>query len=145
MDCIIWDIDGCLVDVPDPSARFDWNEFEIVSAIIKARDPIPAMVRLYRTLQQHWGKTTIFFLVTGRPTPYGMLTMEWLQQQHIPYDHIIFRPLDFEGHDADFKREALKTIRMSHNVLFAVEDRAACVKMFREEGVLTLQCADGNY
>jgi hypothetical protein len=48
-------------------------------------------------------------------------------------------------HDLDVKRMALSDLREKYSIWFAVEDRAAVVKMWREEGIMCLQNCEGNY
>jgi hypothetical protein len=48
--------------------------------------------------------------------------------------------------DAVVKREALQDIRgRGYHPTIAIEDRDQVVKMWREEGLTCLQCAEGNY
>lgn len=79
-------------------------------------------------------------LVSGRPESTRKATARWLRENDVPYDELIlvrghrnFRP------DQELKREWLRAYGKDR-ILFSVDDRQRVVDMWRDEGVVCLQC-----
>lgn len=79
-------------------------------------------------------------IVSGRPRSYFRQTAIWLYQNDVPYSR-----LNLVRQDGDYtpdqvlKRDWLE-IYGSERILFAVDDRQRVVDMWRENGVVCLQC-----
>jgi hypothetical protein len=80
------------------------------------------------------------FIVSARPETYRKETEEWLYSKGVNYSKLVMvrGSRDSTG-DADLKRAWLKEFG-KENILFAVDDRQRVVDMWRQEGVVCLQC-----
>lgn len=157
---IIVDIDGTIADCSarmhfiaqfkdDKEATFkaDWDAF--YENCDKDDEIIPtcALVRTLRTAG--WG----VILITGRSSFAREKTIAWLDEHRIPWDLILMRRHGDHTEDIKLKRAWLHDIREGRIVLpkniavptIAIEDRSRVVKMWREEGLIALQCADGEF
>ena len=85
-------------------------------------------------------------LVTGRKDSYQPMTVAWLQENNVYYDAIFFRKTDDYRDDATMKSEIFKeNIDPIFEPLFVVDDRKKVVTMWRNLGLVCLQCADGDF
>jgi hypothetical protein len=87
-------------------------------------------------------------IVTGRPMKQKVFddTVEWLDKYNIPYHELHCRDVHDFRSDVEVKREIYRDqIKGNYNVLFCLEDRSRVAQMWREEGLVCLQCAKGDY
>lgn len=145
MKPVIVDIDGTLADCEHrrhhvEGEKKDWDAFfEGMDADV----PIQGVVRLVEALDR---MRHPIVLITGRYERYRQRTIAWLLKWGIPYDQLIMRPegtIDIS--DVDLKRSIFRENFRAGDILFTIEDRASVVKMWREEGLLCLQCAPGEF
>jgi hypothetical protein len=146
---IIWDLDGTL-NLSQPQARFNWKDTahcNEVMANAKANWPMISLLNaLYNQVGAKPGSAGVAFLLcTGRPEAYKSITTAWLKTHKAKIDHVIMRPDEDDRPDAEVKRDMLRSIQDEFEVWFVVEDRACVTKMWRDEGLMCLQCAEGNY
>jgi FMN phosphatase YigB (HAD superfamily) len=81
--------------------------------------------------------------ITGRGESYRE---EWMNKNNIEFDKLYMRPKNDRREDFDVKKELYeKEIKNIYKVLFVVEDRASVVKMWREIGLVCLQCDWGDF
>lgn len=102
-----------------------------------------------------WCKETILamkakgyaiILLTGRPEWMRELSIKWLEQYEIPYDHFYMRADDDHRDDPIVKWDIYqKEIKPEYSVLFALEDRQRVVNMWREHHITCLQCDVGDF
>lgn len=85
-------------------------------------------------------------LVSGRPEKYRSVTEEWLLKHDVLCSGLFMRK------DGDFRDDAIvkKEIYEQHiepfyDVLFCIDDRQRVVDMWREQGLVCLQCAKGDF
>jgi len=157
---IIVDIDGTLADCSsrlhhiirykddeEMTFKADWDAFY---EDCDKDDPIEPTCRLVRTLgQAAWG----IILITGRSSMARDKTIAWLAAHQIPYDLILMRQHGDHTDDVALKKQWLFDLREGRIVLpsdmnvptIVLEDRARVVTMWREEGLLALQCAEGDF
>jgi uncharacterized HAD superfamily protein len=85
-------------------------------------------------------------LVTGRGEEYRQHTEEWLKKHNVPYSKLFMRKArDHRGDDL-IKREIYDTkIKDHYKILFVVDDRLSVVRMWREIGLVCLQCDWGDF
>ena len=83
-------------------------------------------------------------LCSGRPDEYRRQTIEWLERVGVRYDELRLRRNGDRRSDTIAKREMLDGIDLA-KILFVVEDRASVVDMWRELGLVCLQCAPGEF
>lgn len=138
------DLDGTLADV-DHRRRFikgkrrDWKAFH--AACVK--DPVNAWcVRLIEAMRAAGFRIE---LVSGRSQEVEDLTVRWLDKAFhgdlSALNLVLLRPRGDMTKDTELKRAWLRGYGKGR-VLFAVDDRKRVVDMWREEGVVCLQCDD---
>ena len=142
-EIVIFDIDGTLADVSERihhvrGKRKDWDAFFAGMAQDKA---IGAMVRLCNLL--HDGGMRIV-LCSGRTEQHRAETVKWLDREGVRYHELRLRRDGDRRSDTIAKREMLEGIDRSR-ILFVVEDRTRVVEMWREQGLVCLQCAPGEF
>lgn len=85
-------------------------------------------------------------LLTGRPADYEIVTREWLKAKEIKYDILLMRNSGDFRPDTIVKKEIYESrVKDFFDVLFVVEDREAVVKMWRDLGLVCLQCHEESY
>lgn len=141
---IIFDIDGTLSDCAHrqhflAGKQKDWKSF---FEHAEHDRPIGEIAELLNTL--HASRKFRIILCTGRGEEMRELTEAWLEKNQIPYESLMMRPEKDLRQDATVKKEMLDVIG-ADKVLFAVDDRQQAVDMWRRNGVLCLQCAEGNF
>ena len=141
--CIIIDIDGTLANIEhrrkDLLAENNWKEFNskinLDSINIWCRELINSFKDKYNII-----------LVTGRTEEFNDVTLKWLNDNNIFYSEIFFRENSDYRDDTIIKKEIYeKSIEPSYIPLFVVDDRNKVVKMWRELGLVCLQCNYGDF
>lgn len=154
---VICDLDGTIADAshrmkyilqPDGSKRSDpdWNAF------FDACDqdaPIENVIKLVRGL--HALKYRLAF-VSGRSDRVFNKTVMWLSEHGFDgkYEHLGMRNHGDHRPDYQVKLELLSQLMVkmvvSHDDIFcALDDRDQVVQMWRKQGILCLQVADGAF
>ena len=138
-DTVVVDLDGTLADVSHRlsyvrSRPPDWPAFfaRVSNDRLNAwcRDLIRALTPAYRIV-----------IVSGRPMSTFDDTRAWLERNHVPYDDLVLvRAINDHSPDQELKRAWLRSYG-KERILFTVDDRQKVVNMWREEGVVCLQCA----
>jgi len=142
-EIVIFDIDGTLADISERKHHVekkpkDWDAF---FKGIPEDTAIHAIVRLCNILHAAGLK---ILLCSGRNERYRSETVMWLAQHGVNYHELILRRDDDRRSDVIVKREMLKKLARS-KILFVVEDRSGVVEMWRSEGLVCLQCAQGEF
>jgi uncharacterized HAD superfamily protein len=142
MKTAIIDIDGTISDGrhrlhfvrPGPGEKRDNAAFHSRCG----EDPvIPSMIRLVHSLADY----NNIVLCTGRPDTYREATMDWLDNNAVPYDELHMKRPDQENTPAvEYKLGVLRALQAKgHDVFLAIEDQASVVAMWRANGVHCLQ------
>ncbi len=86
-------------------------------------------------------------LITARPEWSRLMTTHWLARHWVPYTEMYMRESECQWSDVDVKIDIYnKHLRGNgRRIMFAVEDRIQCVKMWRKLGITCLQPRDGDY
>lgn len=90
----------------------------------------------------------VCIFVTGREEKYNLITMDqlWNWLPNLGRNFILFRKDNDYRPDTVIKKEIYHTvIKERYDVLFVLDDRASVVKMWREQGLVCLQCAEGDF
>lgn len=148
----IFDIDGTIVDseprfkrATRPDGKIDWSKaYEGIEDDVVfswAKDVIHSL-----TVRS---SAALLFL-TGRPEKLRTATIRSLQTQLgellILGSNLLMRPDGCFKQDSIVKREIfMKEIRPYYEVLAVFEDRTRNVEMFRDLGLICLQCAKGDF
>lgn len=149
MDIIV-DIDGTVADpshrlhlVKDlpPGQKPDWEEFFARVEQDATNEPIVDLVwRLGST------RGTSLIGCTGRPERIRSKTARWLNAAGLFFDALYMRADGDHRPDHLVKRDLLKQMRLDgFDPKIAIDDRSSVVAMWRSEGLICLQCAEGDF
>lgn len=144
MDVIV-DIDGTVADCSHRlhMIRGPKKDFDGFHRACPADPPIGPVVRLVAALaeDQH-----ALLFVTGRPESSRAETEAWLDRHGLRPDMLLMRADGDYRPDYEVKLDALREIRArGYDPRLAIEDRTQVVQMWRREGLICLQCAEGDY
>lgn len=141
---IIVDLDGTLADIAHrrvhvEGKKKDWKSFNqnIIEDALNfwCREIIRRMIPDHEIL-----------LVSGRTEELREETLAWLKKFEVPFTELFMRKRGDHRDDTVVKREIYRhSIRPTHDVLFVIDDRAKVVRMWRDEGLVCLQCDWGDF
>lgn len=145
---IIVDLDGTLSDcthrrhfvtLSETRKKKDWKSFyaELVNDPVApwCKDIVDALSKKYFTI-----------LVSGRPQEHEEVTRNWLFKYNINYHALFMRRVKDNRDDYIVKKEIYEEhIKPFYDICLVIDDRSRVVKMWREQGLICLQCAEGNY
>jgi len=148
---IICDIDGTIAESKERVEAFlseekDWEQFYENSTNDKPVDDIIGILQACTVGHFVAGVPVEIVFITGRPEKYRGITMQWLSEQRL-IDRLVLMRADGDFRpDHVVKRELFeKNFGPKDNILFVLEDRTSCVKMWRDLGLTCLQVRDGDY
>lgn len=135
-DCVVFDLDGTisLMNGRNPFSGKDCHTDCVNQSVKNLLECIPSHVEV--------------FIFSGRNSDDGGVeaTKEWLQENNVPYDHLIMRGEKDHRPDTAIKREMYNThIKDKYNVLFTVDDRDCIVDLWRSLGIDCFQVYYGNF
>ncbi len=146
--CVIFDVDGTL-------AQFDadrlghlvhgtvkhWREFHEAMADADVISPVAHLLRRLKAT----GETIV--ICSGRPEDWVEHTTAWLKKHGLGFDAIYLRPRDANAaSDPDVKRFLLEKMKADGFAPWiVVDDRSSVVQAWRDEGLVCLQCAPGDF
>jgi len=85
-------------------------------------------------------------ILSGRMATVKEKTEDWLDKHNFEYDALVMREAgNTEPDNALKKRFYQDLVKPYFNVLFVVDDRQKVVDMWRELGLVCLQCDKGNF
>jgi hypothetical protein len=142
---VICDIDGTISDM---RGRIQFApDWEKVHEDCENDPPFTSVMRLVDILSQHYN----ILMLTGRNERFRPQTIRWFDKQlFYSYDKLLMRP-DFNfDHDVDLKwNEAVRFFeneeKLRASVFMIIEDRDACVEMWRNKGMFCIQPRIGDY
>lgn len=140
---VLIDLDGTLANVDerreDLLTNKDWDLFY-------SKIPNDKLNEWCLRIIQKFKDDHKIILVSGKRNCYRNTTIEWLNRYRVPYDALLLRgDKDYRSDDV-VKFEIFETqIKNSFEVLFVIDDRASVVSMWRNQGLVCLQCADGQF
>jgi predicted kinase len=146
-DCIICDLDGTLSLMCGNRSPFEAEKCG--SDLLN--EPVARVLMDYADLneelmQHHSIKGTKIILFSGRSDAGLEQTKDWLRRHRIYYDELHMRKDEDMRNDAILKKEMYEThIKGKYNVIFILDDRNQVVDMWRDEGLLCLQCYYGDF
>lgn len=145
MKAIICDLDGTLADITHRQGFVqqkpkNWKAFHGAMSEDKLNIWCAELLKGMKKEGYH------IILLTGRDEPYRQMTIDWLKCHDIVFDVLLMRAAQDFRPDNIVKREIYENvIKPEHEVVFVVDDRKKVVEMWREIGVVCLQCAWGDY
>lgn len=146
-DAIICDLDGTLCNIDhrlhhvrkEFGVRKDWGSF--------FRDiPGDSVNSWCKSILDRFRKDTEIVFCSGRPDSYRLPTTVWLKENAC-YPHNLYMRHRKDQREDSIVKEILLDFEIlpRYNVLFAIDDRQRVVDMWRRRGIVTLQCAPGNF
>lgn len=139
MKTIVFDLDGTLANI-DHRAYYvrqdkpDWDKF--YSACDKDTPNLWCVEMMHSFMDQGF----VILIVSARRDTEKSKTLAWLRYHSVKYDDLIMlRKGNDNTEDKKLKREWLKSYG-KENILLVVDDRQKVVDMWREEGLVCLQC-----
>ena len=145
MKAIIVDLDGTLCDVDHRvhhvrKEEKDWHSFNEAMSEDKINLWCHELIKSMRN------ENFEILFVTGRDENYRTHTEKWLADHKVEYDQLYMRKADDFRADELIKKEIfLNEIKPNKEVIFVVDDRLSVVKMWREIGMVCLQCDWGDF
>jgi len=145
-NAVIFDIDGTLANiehrrhfVSGPQKNFD-HFYEAMSDDTLHYE-IWNLCKMY-TEHMKWD----ILICTGRPEQYRPETEKWLKRHDIHYAELLMRP-DNRRYDRDYmvKQDMLNDLKTRYKIRLAFDDRDQVVKMWRQNHLICMQVADGDF
>lgn len=141
---IICDIDGTLSN-PEKRRKFLEGDKKNWKGFYSGMD-LDEINLWCKEIIERFKKDHEIMMVTGRSSGYETITRDWLLANEVPYDHLFMR--EKGDHREDYLVKAIiyeNYIQDYFDVLFVIEDRTQVVEMWREKGLVVLQCDKGNF
>ena len=146
---VIFDLDGTIADITarrhlatKDDGRMNWTIFQDPKNI-DLDVPNQKVVDMLDMID-NTDKYQIWIL-SGRSDVTKDVTINWLSNHGINYDHLIMRDQDnLYMPDNDLKQSWLNDIGVD-NVAMVFDDRNQVVDMWRANGLTTFQVADGDF
>ena len=145
---VIVDIDGTMANIEHrlplirKGGHTDWERFQRECI---DDEPIVDTIKIVQCLRTWF----IVTLVTGRMEFVRPQTKEWLEKHSVPYDNLFMRSDGDTRPDFEVKKDILEQdiipIFGKENIMCAIDDRQQVVDMWRREGIMCWQVADGDY
>lgn len=141
---IICDLDGTLCDIKHrlhfiQREKKDWESFQRNCF----GDKLNAWCKELIISMHEKGHQVLLF--SGRMDYVRTETEDWLSRYDIPYHSLRMRKDKDYRPDHEIKVEMLNEVRGRFDILFCVDDRKQVVDMWRREGLVCLQCQEGDY
>ena len=145
---IIFDLDGTLALIDKrraistkPNGKLDWDIF-FNPKNISLDEPNTPVIKTAQLFHTQGFRIVIF---SGRSDRTKDVTIDWLSNNGINYDHLQMRPQDLlYMPDNDLKQSWLDDIGVN-NVAMVFDDRNQVVDMWRQNGLTCFQVADGDF
>ena len=142
---IIFDVDGTLADVTHRRHFVEmkpknWDSFY---AGMIGDTPIQPVVMMAQLLKSAGHRIII---ATGRPCSYNTITLQFLNDNDIPYDATYLRADKDYRPDTIVKENMLRKMKINgYDPTIAFDDRKSVVEMWRANGLFVFQVDEGNF
>ena len=146
---VIFDLDGTLADITarrtlstKDNGKMDWDVFFNPDNIDL---DVPNQKVVYMLQMIDNTDRYQIWILSGRSDVTKDVTIDWLSNNGINYDHLIMRPQNYLYlPDNDLKQMWLDGIGVD-NVAMVFDDRQQVVDMWRQNGLTCFQVADGDF
>jgi len=141
---VIFDLDGTLADIKHrrhyvENGNHNWDKFYETCVNDTPNMPI---VEICRRLKGSGLEIAIF---SGRSDVVKKETEDWLSNNHIEYDFLYMRPQGDYTSDHILKKKWLDEFEKKRMIMCVFDDRDRIVNMWRNEGYVCLQVAEGDF
>lgn len=146
----IFDLDGTLADcahrrpLVEGVARKEPDSWKQFYKACVFDTPITPVIDILRILYRYnWCE-----IWSGREASVERQTLNWLYNNHVPYNKLLMRPVGDTRSDVDLKAEWLATLRKEspqREVHMVFDDRNKMVAFWRSQGIVCAQVAEGNF
>ncbi len=142
-DAVIFDLDGTIACIDQRrqylEGKKDWDAFFSEIHNDTLNEWSLELINLLRTKYK-------IIIVSGRSKKYEAQTKDWLTKYSVYYDTLIKRELNDLRKDCEVKKDLfISQIQDKFKILFVVDDRASVVSMWRELGLVCLDCANYKF
>lgn len=135
-EAIIVDVDGTLAHIVNGRSPYDTSR--------AMEDELDDAVSIITAMAYQNGYKVI--IVTGRSAEHKQVTIDWLEENGVPYDEIYTRESGDNTKDAIVKRDLYRRhIEPKYRVKFVLDDRNQVVDMWRSLGLKCLQVQPGDF
>ena len=143
---VIFDLDGTLADLTHrlhyiQRDKPDWDAFHRECYLDTPKAP---MVKLAQRLYAGGAEIWVF---SGRSDIVRGATERWLSMNNVPVGALVMRRHGDRTKDCHLKKKWLEDMWDAdrERLICAVDDRQQVVDMWRDNGVVCLQCAPGDF
>lgn len=143
MKVVVFDIDGTLSSVEKRKHFLEKKPKDFDSFYLAMGEDDPRL-EIIELCNMHFDAGWKVLLFTGRPELYRGLTIAWLKKYNILYHELHMRP-DQQRYESDYKIKQEMIDRVGVKIDLAVDDRDQAVRMWRENNIVCLQCAEGRF
>lgn len=137
-NAVIVDIDGTLAHIvgDDPRSPYDYARVH--------EDALDDVI--YGVALSAAERGDKLLIVSGREDDCRDVTEAWLEKHGIVYDELHMRKAGDHRKDSIVKKEIYENeIKPRYNVRFVLDDRNQVVEMWRDQGLVCLQVAEGDF
>jgi len=146
---VIFDLDGTIADIEERRAlatkgdgKINWGIF-FDPANIKLDKPVKKVILILQIMKAQGIGVAI---LSGRGEETRAATEDWLKQMGVEYDKLIMRPVQDYTPDDVLKQGWLNAEFPNRDQILCVfDDRDKVVAMWRREGLLCCQVAEGDF
>ena len=129
----VFDIDGSLTLGPHNRSPYEWHKV--------GQDKVNSMVRHLVLTQRTSGRDIL--IVSGRDSVCRPETIQWLEDNDIPYDKLFMRVTGDSRADDIIKEEIIdQDILPNYNIKMWVDDRLKVCRMIHRKGLPLLRVGD---
>jgi predicted kinase len=129
----VFDIDGSLTLGPNNRSPYEWHKV--------GQDKVNSMVRHLVLTQRTSGRDIL--IVSGRDSVCRSETIQWLEDNDIPYDKLFMRVTGDSRADDIIKEEIIdQDILPNYNIKMWVDDRLKVCRMIHRKGLPLLRVGD---
>ena len=141
---LIVDLDGTLADIRVRLRHLEGNKKDWKSFNKSIETDV--LHEWCREIINRFSPDHQIIIVSGRTDDLKEQTQDWLKKYKVDYHHLFMRRARDFRPDTEVKQEIYRTeIRDKFSVFFVLDDRKSVVKMWRGEGLVVLQCAEGDF
>lgn len=135
-EAIIADVDGTLAHIVNGRSPYDASR--------AMEDELDDAVSVITAMAYQNGYKVI--ILTGRSAEHKQVTIDWLEENGVPYDEIYTRESGDNTKDAIVKRDLYRRhVEPKYRVKFVLDDRNQVVDMWRSLGLKCLQVQPGDF